>query len=501
VLWASDSVRDEGAMVAFGMALLGVQPQWNSRGIVSGLQRRDLEAGEVRADTVFVTSGLFRDLFGAQMAWLDKSVLLAIDGSRSAIEKSHPELRDALASALAPLGPLERSGNEPLDRNHVARHWVAETQALMQTSIPLEIAGKQAALRVFGTAPGDYGAGINRLAERSGAWTNRDELAKVYVERLGHTYTADGRSAAGSELFRRNLGSVRNTYLGRASNLYGLMDNNDAFDYLGGLSLAVEKVSGKLPASFVVDHSNANKPQMQPLPAALVAELRGRYLNPAWIKPLMQHGYAGARTMGSEFTEYLWGWQVTNPDIIKSWAWDEVKAVYIDDREKLGLDAFLERDDNVHVKTNMMAILLVAAEKNFWQTDAQTLSQLSQQWVDLLLQHGLPGSGHTRADHPVFQYVQPFLRDDQREPLRQLLERSKAPAPQAQNSPSTISELKVAPDKAQSQARAQSQSEAKHMGMPRWPLALSLLGVLLTIGFVRGRYDHAGGWRWPRTSP
>ncbi len=117
---------------------------------------------------------------------------------------------------------------------------------------------------------------------------------------------------------------------------------------------------------------------MQPLPAALVGELRGRFLNPAWIKPLMQHGYAGARTIGSEFTEYLWGWQVTNPDIIKSWAWDEVKSVYLDDRYHLGVDRFLEQGANVHVKTNMMAILMVAAQKGFWQADETTLQQVAQ---------------------------------------------------------------------------------------------------------------------------
>ena len=121
--------------------------------------------------------------------------------------------------------------------------------------------------------------------------------------------------------------------------------------------------------------------------------------------------------MGSEFMEYLWGWQVTNPDIIKSWAWDEVKDVYLDDRYQIGLDQFLEQGANVHVKTNMMAILLVAAEKKFWQTDDATLQKLSRQWVDLLLKNGLPGSGHTRPDHPVFKWVQPYLRADQREPL------------------------------------------------------------------------------------
>ncbi len=107
------------------------------------------------------------------------------------------------------------------------------------------MAGRDASLRVFGTGPGDYGAGINRLAERSGAWTDRKELAQVYLGRIGHAYRSDGAPTVRQDLLRANLNTVRNTYLGRASNLYGLMDNNDAFDYLGGLSLAVETVSGQ----------------------------------------------------------------------------------------------------------------------------------------------------------------------------------------------------------------------------------------------------------------
>src|SRR5262249_29252925 len=147
----------------------------------------------------------------------------------------------------------------------------------------------------------------------------------------------------------------------------------------------------------------------------------------------------------SEFMEYLWGWQVTNPDIIKSWAWDEVKGVYLDDRYQIGLDKFLEQGANVHVKTNMMAILLVAAEKKFWQTDEATLRQLSQQWVDLLLKNGLPGSGHTRRDHRVFQWVQPYLRDDQREPLKKMLERARVQAAHPEAAPTTtLTELKKA---------------------------------------------------------
>jgi cobaltochelatase CobN len=226
---------------------------------------------------------------------------------------------------------------------------------------------------------------------------------------------------------------------------------------------------------------------MQPLPTALVTELRGRYLNPAWIKPLMQHGYAGARTMGSEFTEYLWGWQITNPDIIKSWAWDEVKGVYLDDRYQIGLDKFLEQGANVHVKTNMMAILLVAAEKKFWQTDEATLRQLSQAWVDLLLKNGLPGSGHTRPDHPVFQWVQPYLRDDQREPLKQMLERARVQAAHPEAAPTTLTELKAA---ASGKPGVKQTARELHSAASfTWVYIVALALLLMGAGFVRGRYQ------------
>ena len=175
---------------------------------------------------------------------------------------------------------------------------------------------------------------------------------------------------------------------------------------------------------------------------------------------------------------------MTNPDIIKSWAWDEVKDVYLDDRYQLGLDEFLEQDSNVHVKTNMMAILLVAAEKKFWQTDAETLQQLSQAWVDLILEHGLPGSGHTRPDHPVFQWVQPYLRADQIEPLQQMLQKARVDAKPA-SSPNTVTEIQPADKESQQSSDARA---APGGGSPMGLMVIvALVATLLAGGYIRGR--------------
>jgi len=82
ILWASDTVRDEGAMIAFGLDLLGLKPVWNSRGILQGLELLPLDENRVRRyDVVFTGSGLFRDLYASKLALLDKAVLMALDAS------------------------------------------------------------------------------------------------------------------------------------------------------------------------------------------------------------------------------------------------------------------------------------------------------------------------------------------------------------------------------------------------------------------------------------
>ncbi len=420
ILWASDAVRDEGAMIAFGMDMLGVKPVWNRRGILKSLELMPLDnKRNERRDIVFTTSGLFRDLYAQQLAWLDRSVLLALAASKKIIERDHPALISALQAALQPVAHMldqqKHEFNESLASNFVASNWLLEAQNLLRINgnISPELLGRQASYRIFGTAPGAYGAGINRLAERSGAWQERKQLGEAYIKRMSHAY---GAPSAGVEmgsnvqtLFRQQLAHVNNTYLGRASNLYGLIDNNDAYDYLGGLNLAIETIAGEQPNSFVISHANNKQLSIDPLQTALLSELRGRFLNRQWIQPLMRQGYAGARTMGSEFIENLWGWQATSPEIIRSWVWEDLKAIYIDDSLEIGLDEFLQEKHNIHVQSNILAVMLVAIEKGFWQATQETQTQLAEKFAKNIIENGIPGSGHTHANHPIYDFIKPML--------------------------------------------------------------------------------------------
>lgn len=482
ILWASDAVRDEGAMIAFGFDLLGIKPVWNSRGILQGIELLPLDEKRVRRyDVIFTGSGLFRDLYASKFALLDKAVLMALDASYNDIIGKYPALTLSLDSALKPLGELRKAGNEAIEKNSVALNWVEEAREILKQNpnITAQELGKISSMRVFATAPGSYGAGINRLAERSGAWNDRSELADVFIKRMGYSYSQDNQGELATKSFERQLEKVENTYLGRASNLYGLMDNNDTFDYLGGLNLAIEKVTGKQPNSFVIDHANSNNLKITSLETALLSELRGRFLNPQWIKPLMNEGYSGARTMGSEFIEYLWGWQVTSPEIIKDWVWEEVKAVYVDDKLNLKLDEFLSSNHQVQVQTNMLAVMLVAIQKDFWKADEKTQKQLSEKFAKNIIEHGIPGSGHTHANHPIYDFVKSKVDKETANKLENILAQSRVEKVVEKQNVTSIQEIKL---EEQNKQNEQEKQEVENTNMK---YLMIFAGLILLFGIFK----------------
>ena len=467
VLWASDTVRDGGVMIAFGMKLMGVKPIWNTRGILTGLERLD----GPREDVSFVTSGLFRDLYGEQVKWLDKAVLLAIDGASMTILSNHPELQTALSETLAPLGELRNPGTDSLLENKIAAAWVSD---MLEKETLSEGDGRLASLRLFGPAPGRYGAGINRLAERSGAWDSRDELASNYIARMGHAYGVGMDGVAQQDVFVDRLEKVSDSFLGRARNLYGLVDNNDAFDYLGGLNLAVESVRGDAARGFVIDVSDPDNPKTSPLASAIVQELRARQLNPNWVKSLLPHGYAGARTMNVAFFENLWGWEATNPNLFPDEIWEDAKDVYIEDRYELGLEAFFDEDANKPVKANMLAIMLVAAHKQYWQTDDETIAELAGAFAALVIEAGLPGSGHTQPDHPMLDWLSNYLPTETVEQLNSVRDAARGSVSAEAQPPEMIRELRP------------TTPSSTATNISNWWMLIPILG-LVGLGVLLGR--------------
>ena len=246
------------------------------------------------------------------------------------------------------------------------------------------------------------------------------------------------------------------------------------------MNLAIEKATGKQPNSFVIDHANSENLKITPLETALLSELRGRFLNPQWIKPLMNEGYSGARTMGSEFIEYLWGWQVTSPEIIKDWVWEEVKAVYVDDKLNLKLDEFLSSNHQVHVQTNMLAVMLVAIQKDFWKADEKTQKELSEKFAKNIIEHGIPGSGHTHANHPIYDFVKEKVDKETASKLEEVLKESRIEKVKKEKNATSIQEIKMEEKESNTNNNESEKSQESYM---KYLIFVALL--ILFVGIIK----------------
>ena len=75
-LWGSATLRTGGEEIAQGLALMGCRPIWElATGRVTGVEVLPAgTTGRARVDVTWRISGLFRDLFPAQIALIDAAV-------------------------------------------------------------------------------------------------------------------------------------------------------------------------------------------------------------------------------------------------------------------------------------------------------------------------------------------------------------------------------------------------------------------------------------------
>ncbi len=226
VLWGIDNIKTEGEAVAQVLWLLGVTPRRDAMNRATDVDVIPLDRlGRPRVDIVMTVSGIFRDLFGATMTLLDNAV------RRVAALDEDPEV------------------------NYLKRH-VDEQMA--ETGCSFD----EAAVRVFSNAAGNYGTNVNFMVLES-QWEDGRELGDLFVARKCFAYGRDsqGRSFDGREarnLLERALSRVEVTYQNIDTTEVGITDVDHYFEYLGGVSKAVEKQTGKRPRIYLSDTLSPN---------------------------------------------------------------------------------------------------------------------------------------------------------------------------------------------------------------------------------------------------
>jgi cobaltochelatase CobN len=253
-LWGSASLRTGGEEIAQGLALMGCQPAWDhATGRVIGIEVAPTAAiGRPRVDVTWRVSGLFRDLFPAQIALIDAAV-------RAVAARDEPGEDNPLAAAA-------RAG------------------------------GDAAFARIFGTAPGAYGAGIEDLLGRA---HDRAALGAAYLAATSHAYgaaTDDGTPLPGAFAARVAVADL----LVHPSDDPGrdLLEGVADVGFVGGFAAAAAML-GRAPDLVMLDLADPRRPRARPLAGALARIVRGRAIDPRFIDGQMRHGPRGA----AEFAE------------------------------------------------------------------------------------------------------------------------------------------------------------------------------------------------------
>ena len=135
--------------------------------------------------------------------------------------------------------------DESVDLNYVRRN-VAERMDAGVSEFD------DAVTRVFSNAPGNYGTNVNFMVMQS-QWEDDETLGDLFVTRKCFAYTRDstGRTVEGREapgLMNEALSRVEATYQNIDSFEVGITDVDHYFEYLGGISKAVERRAQSRPS-------------------------------------------------------------------------------------------------------------------------------------------------------------------------------------------------------------------------------------------------------------
>ena len=159
-------------------------------------------------------------------------------------------------------------------------------------------------------------------------------------------------------------------------------------DYLGGLSMAIKKLSGSYPSVNILLTANKLNPEIVSLQNYIALDFRTRFLNLDYIKGMMSEGQPGANRLSTGLRSFL-VWQVTNPEVVKSWMWDEMVNTYLKDQYNLGATKWLSSGNQAFDLISMSGTMLTAIHMGYWKADKATTELIAKTWSNMIAQNGV----------------------------------------------------------------------------------------------------------------
>ena len=257
---------------------------------------------------------------------------------------------------------------------------------------------------MFGGVNGGYGTGITGMIQNGDSWEDRDEIAGRYMQNMGAYYgSEDEWEKFGEFAFEAALGGTDVVVQPRQSNTWGALSLDHVYEFMGGLNLAVHKVTGKEPDAYLSDYRNHNNMRMQELKEAIGVESRTTIFNPAYIREKMKGG-AGAAAGFAEIVQNTYGWNVTRPSAVDDEMWDEIYDVYVKDKFGLGIEEFFE-DKSPAALQEITAVMMETARKGMWEASERQLKDIASLHTRLVDEYK-PSCSETVCDNaPLRNFI------------------------------------------------------------------------------------------------
>ena len=367
-VWGTSAMRTQGDDVAEILALMGVRPKWHPQSRrVDGVELVPLqELGRPRIDVTARISGFFRDAFPHLITLIDEAVQLV----------THAD--------------------EPTELNYPRKHYL-EDLAQRFADLPPEEAEARATYRVFGSAPGTYGAGILSLIQEQN-WQGDEDFTRAFVNWGGYAYTAGESGVDAREEFSARLARTEVALHNQDNREHDIFDSDDYLQFFGGMIASIRTLSGAQPRSYFGDTQNPERARVRDLKEEALRVYRSRVVNPKWIEGIKRHGYKG----GLELTatvDYLFGFDAT-AQFAEDFMYEGVAQAY---PLASATQEFL-RDSNPWARNAITERLLEAHARGMWTPEPRTLQQLrdlhldSEAWLEARGESGriTPAAGGER---------------------------------------------------------------------------------------------------------
>ena len=302
-IWGTSTMRSGGDDVAQVLALMGVRPRWDGPSRrMAGLELIPEGAlGRPRVRVTVRISGFFRDAFPQLITWLNQAAELV-------------------------------GGHTPAEQR-----WCS----------------------VYGSAPGAYGAGLQGLID-SGQWESADDLAEAFLNWSQWNYDQGPEGISDRSGIEQRLKQVQLVLHNQDNREHDLLDSDDYYQFQGGLSAAVQRLSGSRPALWHGDHSRPERPRPRPLSLELDRVIRSRMLNPRWIEGMQRHGYKGGFELAASL-DYLFAYDACT-DLVPDWSYSAICSTWLQNPK---LESFL-RQHNPWALRDMAERLLEAHHRGLW---------------------------------------------------------------------------------------------------------------------------------------